>query len=42
MNEEELETVGTVVCFFCIGLTLYCIICWDSYHKPATSFEDDS
>jgi len=42
MNDEELETVGTVVCFVCIGLTLYCIICWDSYHKPATSFEDDS
>ena len=39
MNDEELETVGTIVCVFCIGWTLYCIIFWDKYRNPpSTSF----
>ena len=42
MSEEEMETAGGVICFICIGLTLYCIICWDSFHKPATSFADET
>lgn len=42
MLTDELETLGAVIFVICVGLTLYCIICWDTHHKPFTLSSQES